>query len=160
MSLRNTLIRNTMRGVLAISAALARRPSLRWLSDAWARGLAALTVRMRGIRPQTDVAALGRTWQRSFPSAKQVPITGADARTVYAEIHTPCPLRGSGDVHACHRMMEYDRAVMRHAGAQFIVLRSQAEPGVTRCQVAMRPIDATIDDLVPAHARAPLSTFS
>lgn len=84
-----------------------------------------------------------------------MPVTGIDARTVYAEIHTPCPLRGSGDVHACHRMMEYDRAVMRCAGAQFVVLRSQAEPGVTRCQVAMRRLDDVVDDLVPAHLRPP-----
>ncbi len=158
MSLRNTLIRTAMRGVLAISAALARRPALHRLSDAWARGLAAFTVRTRRIRPQSDVAALGHSWQRSFPSAKQVPITGGDAQTVYAEIHTPCPLRGSGDVHACHRMMEYDRAVLRRAGGQFVVLRSQAEPGVTRCQVAMRRHDAPVDDLLPAHVRVPASS--
>lgn len=155
MRLKNHLICGVMQGLLAVSAALARRPGLQPLSDAWARSLAALTVRLRGIAPPADPApaALGRTWQRSFPSAKQVPLIGQDATTVYAEIHTPCPLRGSGDVHACHRMMEYDRAVLRRAGGAFVVLRSQAEPGVTRCQVAMRRLDAPLDDLVPAHAR-------
>lgn len=73
--------------------------------------------------------------------------------TVHARILTPCPLRGTGDVHACHRMMAFDRAVLRRAGGQFVVLRSQAEPGVTRCQVALRLQGQPIDDLVPAHER-------
>jgi hypothetical protein len=39
-------------------------------------------------------------------------------------------------------------------GGQFVVLRSQAEPGVEVCQVAMRKADVPVDDLVPAHVRA------
>jgi hypothetical protein len=58
---------------------------------------------------------------------------------VHAEIRTYCPLRGTGDHNACHALMGYDRALMAAHGASFEVVRSQAEPGVEICQVAIRP---------------------
>jgi hypothetical protein len=153
--LHKILIRRAMAGMLAVSALLARRAWLQPASFVWSRGLAALTVRRKGIRPTADLAALGQAWQRGFPSAKQVPITAITADTVHARIETPCPLRGSGRTQACWRMMEYDRAVVHAAGGQFVVLQSQAEPGVTACHVALRRADASIGDLQPAHLRAP-----
>ena len=152
MSLRSRLIRGTVGASLALSAFLARRPRFNALTAALMRAMARLAVRAKGIRPARDDADLGAQWQRAFPSAKQVPIRRIDNGTVYAEIHTPCPLRGTGDVHACHRMMEFDRAVLERAGGQFIVLRSQAEPGRTWCEVAMRRAGVPVTDLVPAHA--------
>jgi len=151
--LKNRSIKLFMNGMLAVSAALARRPQLWPLSRAWSHLLAALTVRGRGIRPQGGPRQLGEQWQKSFPSAKQVPITGVDSKTVYAEIRTPCPLRGSGDTQACYRMMEYDRAVLHAAGGEFVVLRSQAEAGRNHCEVAMRLRGASLTDLTPAHLR-------
>lgn len=153
MRLRSRLIRATVGASLAASAWFARRPRLDAVTQRLMRALAALAIRVRGIRRADTPAALGREWQRAFPSAKQVPITRIEGDTVYAEIHTPCPLRGSGDLHACHRMMEFDRAVLAHAGGQFVVLRSQAEPGRTHCEVAMRRAGRPLDDLVPAHRR-------
>ena len=84
-----------------------------------------------------------------------VPIREVDeaTRTVRAEIRSPCPLRGSGDVEACHRMMEYDRRLLERIGGQLVVLASQAEPGRTFCEVAIRPADAPVDDLEAAHVR-------
>ena len=153
MALRSRLIRNSVAASLALSAWFARRPAFNAVTRALMRGLARLAVRAKGIRAAHDVADLGTQWQRAFPSAKQVPIRRIEDATVYAEIHTPCPLRGSGDVHACHRMMEFDRAVVARAGGQFVVLRSQAEPGRTYCEVALRRAGAPITDLVPAHER-------
>jgi hypothetical protein len=153
---RKNLIRHAMAGLLAVSALLARRPALWPVSRVWSRGLAGLTVRHRKICQVTgQLSGLGAAWQRSFPSAKQVPLEAVTADTVYARIETPCPLRGSGDTMACWRMMEYDRAVAAAAGGQFVVLQSQAEPGVTACRVALRRSGAALDDLVPAHVRAP-----
>jgi len=77
-----------------------------------------------------------------------------DATTAYGEIHTPCPLRGTGDLEACHRMMSYDRAFVGRAGGRFVVLSSQAEPGVRVCRVAMRNEHLPYEDLVHAHKRA------
>lgn len=149
-------IRNSMRAMLGVSAALARRSET--LSLGWMRRLARATVRGKRIAPAGDLPALGAAWQRGFPSAKQVPIQSVDERTVIAEIQTPCPLRGTGDTRACWRMMEYDREVARAAGGEFVVLRSQAEPGVTACRVALRRAGADLSDLVPAHVRAPNPT--
>lgn len=153
MRLRTRLIRATVGATLAASAWLARRPAFNAVTRALMRGLARLAVAARGIRPAVDAADLGAQWQRAFPSAKQVPLRRIERDTVYAEIHTPCPLRGSGDVHACHRMMEFDRAVLERAGGQFVVLRSQAEPGRTFCEVAMRRRGTPVSDLVSAVAR-------
>lgn len=145
-------LRNATGAVLRVTAFVARRheaASLR-LMRALARG----TVRRKRIGPAKDLAALGLAWQRGFPSARQVPITAIDERTVHAEIRTPCPLRGTGDVTACWRMMAYDREVARAAGGEFVVLRSQAQPGVTVCQVALRQRGADLSDLRAAHEAA------
>ncbi|MEM7434960.1 MAG: hypothetical protein AAF436_07395 [Myxococcota bacterium] len=88
-----------------------------------------------------------------MPNPKVMPITHVDGETAYGEIQIRCPLRGTGDVRACHRLMAYDRALMRPAGARFVVLESQAEPGVEHCRIAIRPADLPSDDLVPAITR-------
>jgi hypothetical protein len=151
MRLRSQLIKATVGASLAVSAWFARRPRFNAVTSALMRGMAVLAIRSRGIRTARDTVDLGAQWQRAFPSAKQVPIRRIEQDTVYAEIHTPCPLRGTGDVHACHRMMEFDRAVLERAGGQFVVLRSQAEPGRAYCEVAMRRAGVPVDDLRPAH---------
>jgi len=153
--MRKQLIRTGMQAMLGMLAFLARRPAMSGATRVVTRCLAVLTVKAKSIGRARDTEELGRLWQRSFPATKQVPIEAVTADTVYARIHTPCPLRGSGDVHACHRMMEFDRAVVGHAGGQFVVLASQAEPGRTHCRVAMRLYGADMADLVPAHARFP-----
>lgn len=147
------LIRSSTNAVLGLLAFLARRPRLAFASDFLTRSLARLTVKAKAIGTASEVAELGSLWQRSFPSKKQVPIESVAGNTVIAQIHTPCPLRGSGDVHACHRMMEFDREVTRLAGGQFVVLESQATPGVAFCRVAMRLKGESLAGLVPAHER-------
>jgi hypothetical protein len=154
--MRRWLIRTGTNATLRALAALARwrgpgRAPAEWSIAALGRVVA----RLRGVTPAeaTDAAALGATWQRAFAAKKQVPIIAVDATTAYGEIHTPCPLRGSNDLEACHRMMGYDRAFMARAGGRFVVLQSQAEPGVTVCKIAVRRADLPADDLVPAHRR-------
>ena len=153
-TLRKRLIRATVQATLSFLAFFARRPALAPVSDALTRALARWTVRSRKIRRAQDLAGLGRQWQSAFPSSRQVPIESIDDRTVIAQIHTPCPLRGSGDVQACHRMMEFDRRILAHAGGQFVVLESQATSGIERCRVAMRMAGERIDDLRQAHQGA------
>jgi hypothetical protein len=108
-------------------------------------------VRSKRIGVARTADELGPLWQRAFPSARQVPIESSDGRTVIARIHTPCPLRGSGDLAACHRMMQFDRRVLTEAGGQFVVLESQASPGRTYCRVAMRLQGEDLSDLREAH---------
>lgn len=152
--LAKTLIRAQMALLLGISAFLARRPRLWPISRAWSRGLASLAVRSKGIAQAGDTAGLARQWQRSFPSPKQVPVDRVADGIAHARITTPCPLRASGDTQACWRMMEYDRAVARAAGGDFVVLASQAEPGRSYCEVALT-LAGRGAALMAAHQRAP-----
>lgn len=113
-----------------------------------------LTQLIRGRRNVAPTAeAIGGEWERLLPSKKTAHITDHDARTAFGEITVHCPLRGTGDVEACHRMMGYDRRLLSAVGGQLVVLRSQAEPGVTSCRVAIRPAGESTDDLLPAHIR-------
>ena len=115
------------------------------------RGLGGLTTGLKSARPQADLAGVAREWQRMMPSPRLVPIVEERPDTVVAEIHAVCPYRGN--VHGCHRMMEYDRKMLEAIGGELVVLRSQAEPGVSVCQVALRRKGADLSDLVPAHRR-------
>ena len=140
--------------IVPVSAWFSSRPWLNFVTRPFMRGLGAVTMRMRRAQPQTTVEEIGREWQRMFPSRTGVPITRVENDTVYAEIHIACPHRGTGNVEGCYRMMEYDRKMLEGIGGQFVVLRSQAEPGVEVCRVAMRKADLSVDDLMPAHVRA------
>jgi len=46
--------------------------------------------------------------------------------------------------------MEFDRTMVEAFGGQFIVLKSQAQPGRTACEIAIRKKGAPVQDLVPA----------
>ncbi|MGB5811147.1 MAG: hypothetical protein WBG86_11490 [Polyangiales bacterium] len=140
-------------GTLAVVARGARGPAA-GMVEAFLSMMARLVRQYRGAR-RTKLAGeeLGKEWQRLMPNPKVMPITHVEGDTAYGEIHVHCPLRGTNDVRACHRLMEYDRALMRPAGGRFVVLESQAEPGVNRCRIAIRPDDQPADDLVSAVER-------
>ena len=57
-------------------------------------------------------------------------IAAIQKETAYAEIHFVCSLECSGDIQACHRLMEYDRALLAKIGGQLMVLESRADPQV------------------------------
>ncbi len=101
------------------------------------RGLGSLTLAVKKADEKNSAIESAEEWQRMFPSKKMVPITNIDGDTVRAEIRSECPYRGSGNVEGCYRMMEYDRKMMEKIGSTFIVVQSQAEPGVSHCQIAI-----------------------
>ena len=138
---------------LRLSALLARSP-FHALTEAAMDALARLTVRLRRGQRQDRLGAVAREWQRMFPSRRMVPIVEESEDTVIAEIHVGCPLRGTGDAHACYRMMAYDRKMLRALGGQLVVLESQSVNGAGPCRVALRAAGAPLDDLVPAHSPA------
>lgn len=157
MRLLQSVRRGSIRTGVALvlrGAAIAARADRTDLLERAGRALA----RWRRIDRALEPRAIAERWQRAFPSAKQVPIVEIDSltATAYAEIRTPCPLRGTGELETCYRMMAYDRAFAQAAGGSFVVLRSQAEPGVSACRVALRPAQLDCADLVPAHLRAGL----
>lgn len=113
------------------------------------RGLGSLTLTLKSAEPKNSAEEAAKEWQRMFPSKKMVPIVSIEEDTVFAEIHSECPYRGSGNVEGCYRMMEYDRKMMEKIGSKFIVVKSQAEPGVMHCQVAITKASENI----PVEAR-------
>jgi hypothetical protein len=119
-----------------------------------------LTKRVRGSTlVEPTATAIASEWERLLSSRKTAYVTSVEPaveskpETAYGEISLHCPLQGTGDVHACHRLMAYDRTLVEAAGGQFIVLESQAEPGRTSCRIAIRKRGDRVDDLVPAHER-------
>lgn len=120
------------------------------------RGLGGLTMLVKKADHKSTVKEAAQEWQRMFPSNKMVPITSIEEDTVYAEIHSECPYRGSGNIEGCHRMMEYDRKMMEKIGATFIVVKSQAELGVTHCQVAISKATTNL----PVEAKDRLATHT
>ncbi len=100
--------------------------------------------------------ALAQKWQQMMPpkAKHRFPIKTANQHTAIIEIHVHCPLRGTGNPHACHRLMNYDRKLMEKVGGQLVVLDSQSNSGKPYCTLAIRPQGQPIDDLVPAHKKA------
>ena len=159
LNLVNSLNKLLWKPLLHASVWATRTPARhRYAGRALERLLGGLTTSLKAARAQPDLGGVAREWQRMMPSPKMVPIIAESADTVMAEIHAVCPYRGSGNVHGCHRMMEYDRKMLETIGGELVVLRSQAEPGVSVCQVALRRKGADLSDLTPAHARAGGST--
>ena len=140
--------------LVPLSVWFSGRPQLAGLTRGLMRSFGSVTMFLTRAKPQADLASIGAEWQRMFPSDDLVPITGSDDDTVYAEIHMQCPHRGTGNVSGCHRMMEYDRKMLGRIGGQLVVLRSQAEPGVEICQLAIRQAGPSTADLTAAHERA------
>lgn len=142
---------------LQLNAALTRSPARAVEQRVLTPLFVQLTKWVRRSKPVAPTAeALGAEWERLLASKKTAHVTSVEpARpgvpaTAYGAITVACPLRGTGDVHACHRLMAYDRALVEAAGGQFIVLDSQATPGRTACRVAIRARGEATDDLVPA----------
>jgi len=137
----------------AIVACIPNRLKLKRFTKSLMRINAKLILLLRQGRRMDNIEEVGKEWKRMFPLEKMQKITNIDEDTVYAETHTWCPLRGTGDVEACYRMMELDRCILETIGGQFVVLRSQAEPGVKVCEIAIRKLGKSTKDLIPAHKR-------
>lgn len=131
----------------------ARKQGLAFLTQGFMRLSAWYSLTLKRGQPKTSLRDVVYEWQRMFPSTDMNRIVSVDGQTVHAEVHVQCPLRGTGNVLACYRVMEYDRAMLERIGGQLVVLRSQAEPGVDVCEVALRLQGADTLDLTAAHQR-------
>jgi len=129
----NKTLFNTLNGVVHW---LTETPTRNRVGRPLVRLLGGMTTAVKQAQRQASPQEAAEEWQRMFPSKKMVPITQSGGDLVIAEIRSECPYRGSGNVAGCHRMMEYDRKLMEAIGGSFVVLKSQAEPGVLTCQVA------------------------
>ncbi|MEM9326549.1 MAG: hypothetical protein AAGA85_12875 [Bacteroidota bacterium] len=126
-------------------------PLTRWLTVS----VAQLNLFLNNPSRAASVDDLARTWKRLMPPDGQdyFKIAAVDENTATAEIHLHCPLRGTGNVDACYRLMNYDRELMKQVGGQLIVLESQSKSGKALCKLAIRKIGEDTSDLIPAHKR-------
>lgn len=130
----------TFERTLMLLAACSRHRVLRGLVKPMTRVLAWLNVRINGHRPPDSLLALGQTWKAMMPpnDHELFRITEWTEDEVHAEIHLNCPLRGTGDGHACHALMNYDRSLIQAMGGELVVLESQATSGKAHCRLAIR----------------------
>jgi len=154
MKLKKYITKYGMQAALNVTAFFAKQERLEYASNKLLGAAACFSAQKVQNSGPKAIKELGTCWQNAFPSPKQVPLVDITEDTVYAEIRTPCPLRGSGDLKACYRMMKYDRAYMTHFGGKFVVLKSQVEDGVNVCKVAIQFADKdNSTKLVHAHLR-------
>jgi len=139
--------------LINLSSYCARSEKLNLLTKGLMRMFGAMALIVNGGKEKTSLMEIGQEWQRMFPAKKSLPIVKVEDNTLYAEIRLQCPLRGTGDLSACNKMMEYDRKLLEKIGGKLVVLRSQAEPNTEFCQLAIRTSSDSRDDLVPAHKR-------
>ena len=140
--------------MLEFASIFAIRPALVSISNFILWLLAKLTIRVKGAEHRESIEEIGKEWQKMFPSRALVPIKEISGDTAYAEILGACPVAGTGDVHACYRLMEYDRQLLKHIGGEFVILESKADLSIQICRVAMRVKGANVNDLIPAHKKS------
>lgn len=128
------------------------RTTWHWRTRWIARLLASVIWRKNRGQAQQSTLAIAEEWRRLFGLPQFWSIESLEDDTAYCEIRFPCALEGSGDVAACHRLMEYDRALLKKIGGQLVVLQSRADPQVRDgCQVAIRRLEDRRSDLIPAR---------
>jgi len=138
-------------GILKFVGPIARKPSLAIITKTLMVSLAKLTIVSRKANKKESIQALTKEWLRMFPR-ETCSIEKVEDETGYGLVHANCPLVGTGDVAACYKMMEYDRALMRKIGGKLTVIESRANPNVKgACKIAIRKLDDKRNDLIPAH---------
>ncbi len=131
--------KETFNAFFSFSSKLARSKFFSPLTYPLMQTLAFLTLKIRRANKKHDALTIAEEWQKMFPGGKKIlPITEVKNDTVYAEIRMKCPLRGTGDALACHRLMEYDRTMVKNIGGIFTVVESQSNSGKEFCKVAFR----------------------
>ena len=100
-----------------------------------------------------DTSELADAWLDLMPpdGKEFFKIDRVEKDTAFVKIHLHCPLRDSGNATACYRLMNYDRKLMDEVGGQLVVLSSQSNSGNPFCELAIRPKNVDVSDLVPAH---------
>jgi hypothetical protein len=123
--------------LLAFSAQISQHKHLHGLAYPLMRFFAWYTLKSKKAQLKNTAEAVALEWQRMFPAPPTILEVDEDGRKVIAQINTHCPLRDTGDWAACHRLMEYDRTMVRKMGGKFTVLTSQSTSGEPFCRVSI-----------------------
>ncbi|MEM9052967.1 MAG: hypothetical protein AAGC47_13015 [Bacteroidota bacterium] len=127
----------------------------KWLIVPLTGQLAKVNLSLNRPKKTNDLHELAESWKKVMPPDGQeyFKISRVTDDTAYAEIHLHCPLRGTGKVDTCHAFMNYDRALMKNIGGSLTVLESQSNSGKPYCKLAIRKLEDSTDDLIPAHMK-------
>ncbi|NRB58616.1 MAG: hypothetical protein HRU50_01590 [Winogradskyella sp.] len=140
---------------LRVFAFFSKRSFFNGLTQFLTTRSAKLNLVLNKPKPVSQLNELAQSWQAMMPPDGQeyFKIKDTSEDTAYTEIHLHCPLRGTGNVEACYKLMNYDRQLMNAVGGQLIVLESQSNSGKNYCRLAIREKQKDASDLVPAHKK-------
>ncbi|WP_273565881.1 hypothetical protein [Maribacter halichondriae] len=140
---------------LSILAFFSKRNLFNGLTQWATNQLARLTIFLNKPNIANNVEELATIWQELMPEdgREYFKIGEIKKNTAYTEIHLQCPLRGTGNVEACNKLMNYDRKLMNAAGGTLIVLESQSNSGKNYCRLAIRKEGLDTSDLIPANKK-------
>ncbi len=143
------------KSLLKVYAFFSRYEIFDFLTHGLTTAAAFLTVKLNANKQLSQENDLGKVWQELMPEDGKILFihSKTDNNTSYTEIHLHCPLRATGDLAACHKLMNYDRALLKKFGANLIVLESQANPNTPYCRLAIRPEEFDTKDLMPIHEK-------
>lgn len=138
---------------LGILARISQRRSLDSITLGLTTFLARVNLYLNRPTVSESLKQLGESWLGLMPPDGQhfFKVEDPTENTIHTQIHLKCPLRGTGDVEACYKLMNYDRKLVDAVGGQLVVLESQANSGKSYCRLALRPKGADVSDLIPAH---------
>lgn len=138
---------------LGILARISRWPTLDLLTQGLTTFLARVNLFLNRPSASKSLKQLGESWLDLMPPDGQhfFKVEDPTENTIHTQIHLHCPLRGTGDVEACYKLMNYDRKLVEAVGGQLVVLESQANSGKSYCRLALRAKGADVSDLTPAH---------
>lgn len=112
---------------------------LNFLSEPVLSMLAKKTLKDNRAEKKESINDIAVEWQRMFGLDDYFKIIQVNENEALCEIHFDCVLAKKGDLNACHKLMGYDRAIVKAIGGHLTVLESRVDPSVTGpCVVSIR----------------------
>jgi hypothetical protein len=116
--------------------------------------LAKISLLKNKAKRKETVKEIAEEWCRMFDLPQYWKIRKIEDDTAYCEIHFECSLEKTGDLQACHRLMQFDRSLLKKIGGKLIILESRADPHTKGCcLLAIRKLNDMRNNLTPIHLR-------
>jgi len=127
------------KSLLYVFAYFGRKPFFSGITKLLTSGAAFITLKLNNINQLSETKNLAEIWQALMPiDGKHLfKISEINKEPAITEIYLHCPLRGTGDISACYKLMNYDRKLMEKFGGNLIVLESQSNSGKQYCKLAI-----------------------
>lgn len=115
--------------------------NFRFLSRPVLQFLAKGTLKDNNAEKKQGAESIAKEWQRMFGLNDYFRVVQINENEAVCEIHFDCVLAKTGNINACHKLMEYDRAIVRSIGGELTVIESRTDPSVTGpCVISIQPV--------------------